>query len=241
MLNWLRKKNIRAEKLTTDLHSHLLPALDDGVQTADEALVVIRKLKALGYNKIITTPHIMSDTYQNTETGIRAACSQMQTLIRQNNLDVELRAAAEYYLDEHLLSRVKKEEPLLTFGNRLLLFELNFMVEPFILNEFIFALTSSGYVPVLAHPERYLYYQQQPEKLEDLLARGVLFQINLASVTGYYNKPAARLARLMIDNKWVHLAGSDCHNLLQAEAVEAALRSRHIYKLLSLPLMNHTL
>jgi tyrosine-protein phosphatase YwqE len=241
VFNWLRKKNTGAPPLGTDLHAHLLPGLDDGVQTVTEALAVIGKLHALGYRKMITTPHVMSDTFKNTALGIRDACRNMQAVLQQNNLQVELQAAAEYYLDEQLTAALTAGEPLLTFGKRYVLFELNFMVEPLNLNEFIFSLITSGYTPVLAHPERYLYFQQQPGKLEDLLSRGVLFQLNILSLTGYYSKAAATLARLMTDNQWVHFAGSDCHNLVHAQALEQALGTRHVQKLLSLPLLNHTL
>ncbi len=241
MFNWFGKKITRASALTTDLHSHLLPGLDDGVQSIDEALQVIVRLNQLGYTKFITTPHIMGDAYHNTEEGILAACQNLQSLLRQSHPGIEISAAAEYYLDEQLTAKVAAKRPLLTFGNRYVLFELNFMVEPLNLHEFIFSLTTSRYIPVLAHPERYLYYQQQPEKLEDLLARGVLFQLNIVSVAGYYGKAAASLARTLIAEKWVHFAGSDCHNLTHAQALEDALRTTPVKKLLSLPLLNHTL
>lgn len=240
MFNWFRKQ-LPINTPGTDLHSHLLPGLDDGVQSFEEAALVVEKMKELGFSKLITTPHIMSDTYRNTPEMISARCEELNVYLRQRNLNIEISAAAEYYLDEHLAALVAGKENLLTFGNRYLLFELNFMVEPFNLKDFIFSLITSGYKPVLAHPERYLFYQQQPRKLEDLISRGVLLQLNMTSLTGYYSKAAADLARLMIDEKWVHFAGSDCHNLMHVRALEEALKSRPMQKLLSLPLLNHTL
>lgn len=240
MFNWFKKQTL-LNTLGIDLHSHVLPGLDDGVQSFEEAVSVIAKMKELGFYKLITTPHIMSDTYRNTPEGIKAKCDELKLYLKARNLNIEISAAAEYYLDETLTALVANKEKLLTFGNRYLLFELNFMVEPFNLNDTIFSLITSGYKPVLAHPERYLFYQQQPEKLEDLIARGVLLQLNLTSLTGYYSKAAADLARLMIEEKWVHFAGSDCHNLAHVRALEEALKSRSMKKLLSLPLLNHTL
>lgn len=240
MLSLFRKQP-NPEALYTDLHAHLLPGLDDGVQSFEEAASVIKKMKELGYSKLITTPHVMSDVYRNTSEEIVSKYEALKTYLKQHNIDIQLHAAAEYYLDENLMAMVASKEKLLTFGNQYLLFELNFMVEPFNLNNFIFTLITSGYKPVLAHPERYLFYQQQPAKLEDLISRGVMLQLNILSLTGYYSRPAAELARLMVEKKWVHFAGSDCHNMLQANFLEEALQSRPVKKLLSLPLLNHTL
>ncbi len=240
MFNWF-KKQPPLNTLGTDLHSHVLPGLDDGVQNFEEAAQVAEKMIELGYSKLITTPHIMSDTYRNTPEGILAKCDELNIYLRKCELTIEISAAAEYYLDENLAAMVAGKKKLLTFGSSYLLFELNFMVEPFNLNEFIFSLITSGYKPVLAHPERYLFYQQQPRKLEDLISRGVLLQLNITSLTGYYSKAAADLARLMIEEKWVHFAGSDCHNMVHTKVLEEALKSRPMQKLLSLPLLNHTL
>lgn len=240
MINWFKKQPL-LNTLGTDMHSHLLPGLDDGVQSFEEAAQVIEKMKELGFSKLITTPHIMSDAYRNTPEGIAAKCDALNLYLKQHNLSIEVHAAAEYYLDENLTDKLAAKERLLTFGKRYLLFELNFMVEPLNLNDFIFSLVTSGYKPVLAHPERYLFYQQQPRKLEDLLSRGVLMQLNLTSLTGYYSKAAADLARLMIEEKWVHFAGSDCHHNMHVQVLEEALKSKPMQKLLSLPLLNHTL
>ncbi|MCS6974713.1 MAG: capsular biosynthesis protein [Cyclobacteriaceae bacterium] len=240
MFKWFRKAT-PVQALGTDLHSHLLPGLDDGVQSFEEAAEVILKLKQLGFSKLITTPHIMSDIYRNAPADILEKCEALKTYLQEKNIDIEISAAAEYYLDESLAARVAAKETLLTFGSQYLLFELNFMVEPMNLNNIIFALITSGYKPVLAHPERYMFYQQHPDKLEDLIARGVLLQLNLASLTGYYSKATADLARLMIEERWVHFAGSDCHNLVHTQVLEEAIKSRPFRKLLSLPLLNYSL
>src|SRR5690606_8579722 len=128
-----------------------------------------------------------------------------------------IEAAAEYYLDEVLMKRLQEDDPLLTFGNQYLLFETNFMTEPLTLKEFIFLATTKGYRPVLAHPERYMYLQSKFEKAEDLIDRGVMFQLNLASLSGYYSKPAQTTAQKLIDKGFVHFIGSDCHNLQHAQ------------------------
>ena len=133
------------------------------------------------------------------------------------------------------------DEPLLTFGDNLLLFETNFLSEPLNLKEFIFLATTKGYQPVLAHPERYIYMHNNLEKAQDILDRGVLFQLNISSITGYYSKAAQQMATKLIDKEMVHLLGSDCHHLQHAQLVAEAQQLRTFKKALSLPLLNNTL
>ncbi len=224
-----------------DLHSHLLPGLDDGVHSFDEAEEIIRMFHALGYKKLITTPHVISDSYRNTSEAILAKLAELNAWLSKKQIAIEIGAAAEYYLDEELVEQVEQKKPLLTFGNRYVLFEINFMVAPLNLKEFIFLLTTQGYKPVLAHPERYVFLQQNPEKLNDLVNRGVLFQLNINSLSGYYSKPAQVLARKLIENKLVHFVGSDCHHISQASLLKEALQTDLYQKALSLPLLNNTL
>ncbi|MEO5602172.1 MAG: CpsB/CapC family capsule biosynthesis tyrosine phosphatase [Cyclobacteriaceae bacterium] len=227
--------------LLVDMHSHLLPGLDDGVQTMEQAEEIILHLLKLGYTQLITTPHIMSDAYRNTPSGIAEKLQALKNHIAQKNIPVSISAAAEYYLDEALFKMVETDQPLLTFGNKYLLFETNFITEPFNLKDFIFLATTRGYKLILAHPERYLYLQNNLVKIEDLLDRGVLMQLNISSITGYYSKPVQQMAFKLIDKGWVHWLGSDCHHLQQARLLEEAQRSRYFRKALSLPLLNNTI
>ena len=148
-------------------------------------------------------------------------------------------ASAEYYLDEELFRKVEANEPLLTFGERCLLFETNMITEPYQLKDFIFKITSLGYKPVLAHPERYAYMTR--EKAEDLRDRGILFQLNMLSIIGYYSKSIQRTAQWLIDMGWVDLLGSDCHVLEHARLIEHVQKSKYFQKALALPLLNNTL
>src|SRR5690606_3410647 len=113
--------------LRVDMHSHLLPGLDDGVSTLEEAEEIIREFIALGYERIITTPHVMSDAWRNTPAGILAKLDELKAYLREKSLDISVFAAAEYYLDESLLKMVETDQPLLTFGDKYLLFETNFI------------------------------------------------------------------------------------------------------------------
>lgn len=224
------------------MHSHLLPGIDDGVKTVDESAAVLRAFADLGYQKIITTPHVMSDVYRNTPSVILEKLADVNAMILREQIPLKVEAAAEYYLDENLISQITSgDERLLTIGTNFLLFETNFLSEPFQLKEFIFQATSKGYKPVLAHPERYLYLQNDFGKMEDLLDRGVLLQVNLISLTGHYSPAAQKCARRLIDKSWVHFLGSDCHQLPQIELCKKAMKTRHFEKAVNLPLLNNSL
>jgi protein-tyrosine phosphatase len=183
----------------------------------------------------------MSDTYKNTSAGILEGLTRLNSFLKENQIDITVEAAAEYYLDEHLMTMLRNNEPLLTFGKNYLLFETNFLNEPFNLKEFIFQATTGGYKPVLAHPERYMYLQSAMDKAEDLINRGVLFQVNVSSITGYYSKVVQTAANKLIDKGWVHFLGSDCHHLKHAEQLGVARKVKYFQKALTLPLLNNSL
>ena len=223
------------------MHSHLLAAIDDGSQSLDESEVMIRGFQKLGYRKLVTTPHIMSDIYRNTSEGIALKLQELRGHLAAKQIDMEIDAAAEYYLDETLMQLIQKDATLLTFGKKYLLFETNFLSEPLQLKEFIFLASTRGYKVVLAHPERYLYLQQNWMKVEDLLDRGVLFQLNISSITGYYSKSVQQMAFRLIDRGWVHWLGSDCHQPQHLQLLEDAFTQKYMKKALNLPVLNNTL
>ncbi len=244
MLNWFRKNKGSEQRLdfpSVDIHSHLLPGLDDGVQSFEEAEEIILHFQRLGYKKLITTPHVMSDFFRNSNEDILNKLAELNAYLKQKGIDVIIEAAAEFYLDEALVDRIETDSPLLTFGKKYFLFETNFMTEPLNLKEFIFLATTKGYRPVLAHPERYLYLQSNFSKAEDLIGRGVLFQVNISSLSGYYSKSAQQTAQKLIDKGHVHFLGSDCHNLQHIQLLQETRRNKYFQKAISLPLLNHTL
>ena len=225
--------------LLTDMHSHLLPGIDDGVQTSEESFAIIDQLLELGYKKIITTPHIMTDYYGNTAETISKAYLQFLTILRDKGYSIPFHCAAEYYLDEKVFGWVAGKKKLMTFGDRYFLFETNVVSEPLQLKEFIFRLTSQGFKPIIAHPERYQYMTL--EKAEDLKHRGVLLQINLLSLIGYYGPPIQKFAEKLIGRGWVDLLGSDCHNLEHVSLLKKVQHTKLYRKALDLPLVNYSL
>lgn len=227
--------------LGVDVHSHLIPGIDDGAQTKDQTLGMLLKFKELGYKKVITTPHIISDLYRNTPEIILAGWKEVLAMVNEHQLDIEVEVAAEYFLDEFLLEKVLKKE-VLSFGENNVLFELSFSSPPNQLAELVFAMKTNGYVPVLAHFERYPYYFSNAEEvITDLRMKGVKLQLNLNSLTGHYGPQVRKQAELMIDNGWVDLVGSDCHRIDHLNLLERNLTLNYFHKLKELHLMNRQL
>jgi protein-tyrosine phosphatase len=214
-------------------------SIDDGATDWENSVALIRELKKLGFKKLITTPHIKYDTYRNDAGGIQATLQELKKKLAHHKIDIEIDAAAEYYLDEVLYDQLIAKERLLTFGKNYLLVETNFLSEPYQLKDFIFHAATQGYQFVLAHPERYAYMNMS--KAEDLKNRGVLFQLNSISLCEYYSKSIQKLAHQLIDKGWVNFLGSDCHNLHQAGALGVSMNLKYYHKALDLPLLNNTL
>ena len=228
------------------MHSHLLPGLDDGAETLAHSLDLLRELQALGFTKLVMTPHVMGDFYKNTPEGIRAALATLRTAAAEEGLaNVVLECAAEYYLDEWLGRKLADGTELLTFGGerRYLLLETSYLNEPLNLNGTIFDLQAAGYQPVLAHPERYVYLYNRFSELERLRQEhGVLLQLNLNSLAGYYSPAARHVAEKLIDAKMVDFVGTDTHHLRHTAALAIkTVKSAYFRKLMALPLLNNTL
>ncbi len=243
MFGFLKKKVEQpASILEVDIHSHLIPGVDDGVQSFEESLALIKGFEEKGYKKLITTPHIMADFYDNSETHLKEIVNDLMQKVLENNISINIEVAAEYYLDDRLNERISDpKEEFLTFGNNYLLFETSFMNEPLYLKEFIFNAKSRGLNPVLAHPERYHYLISNNSLVEELANREVLFQLNINSLSGYYSKQVKKFAEKLIDAGSIHFAGSDCHNQLHFENLSKAKSTKYYNKLLSLPLKNNSL
>lgn len=242
MFNWFFKKETfqQSYPLTVDVHSHLLPGIDDGAKSLEDSEKIIRSLIELGFTKLITSPHV-HELYRNSTETIVGKLTELRAHLKKQEIDVKVDTIAEYNVDEWLIHHIHEQKPLLTFHGKHVLFETNFFAEPLVLNDFIFKISTQGYIPVLAHPERYMYLVNNVARIEDLLARGVLFQLNTTSLAGLYGPVVEKLAKFLVDRKFVHLLGSDCHTLFQAEVLQRAMKTKHYQKALSLPLLNHSL
>ena len=243
MLGLFKKtKKKHSQPISVDVHSHLIPGVDDGVQSYNDSLDLLKKFRSAGYQKVITTPHIMQDFYDNEEDELRAIHEDLTRKASAHGLTIKIELAAEYYLDERLNERISDSKAdFLTFGSSYLLFETSFMNQPFYLKEFIFNAKSRGLNPVLAHPERYMYLHNNITLLEELMERGVLLQLNTNSLLGYYSKQVKKFSQKLVDQNMISFVGSDCHNLLHFETLLKSRETSYYEKLLDLPLLNRTL
>lgn len=227
--------------LGKDIHSHLIPGIDDGAKTLEDSIRLARGLVDLGYKKVITTPHIMSDFYRNTPEIIRDGLSNLNGVLKEKDINLEIAAAAEYYVDFDFISQIGKKE-LLTFGDNYILIEFSFMQAPQHLKEGLFALQTNGYKPVLAHPERYIYWHNDLKLYEELKNRDVLFQLNILSLVGIYSNEVAKVGEQLIQNGMIDLIGTDLHNDYQLSMLKhLKLKPSVIENLNSLNLINSSL
>ena len=219
MLKWFSKKKIELDPLDfsvlkTDIHSHFIPGIDDGSPDMETTISLIKEMQELGFKKVITTPHVMSDFYKNSSDIILKGLTDIRSALKVQNINMEIEAAAEYYIDYDFEQKIDKEK-FLTFGDNYILVELSFMEAPKNLFDIIFKLQLEGYKVVLAHPERYDFFIM--DDYEELVNRGVLLQINWLSIIGYYSPQIEQKTRDLISADIVSFIGSDCHNMNHAE------------------------
>lgn len=214
--------------LGVDLHSHLIPGIDDGAQDMEDSIILIRALRRLGFRKLITTPHIMSDHYPNTPETILSGLREVKAAIAAEGIDIELQAAAEYMLDENFGEKI--EAGLLTVAGKQVLVEMGFFAAPPQLYDYLFTLQTKGYQPILAHPERYTFLNQEDyQKLKD---HGCAFQLNLLSLTGHYGKPIKDTALKLLKAGMIDYLATDLHHEGHADELQQALGNRTVIKVL---------
>lgn len=198
--------------VTVDMHSHILPGIDDGSPDIETSVLLVRGLYDLGIRTCIATPHIIGDLYPNTHETIEAALDPLRTALQLANVPMRVTAAAEYMLDDFFMELLQRSTPLRTLQNNLVLTEMPYTSEPGNLQEIVFHIITNGYQPVLAHPERYLYFHQDLKYYTKLKDLGFILQVNLLSITGYYGKTVAMAARYILDKGLAGLVGTDLHH-----------------------------
>jgi tyrosine-protein phosphatase YwqE len=209
--------------VSVDIHSHLIPGIDDGAKTIDDSIKLILDLKEMGYTKLITTPHI-SDMFPNSKETILHEFKSLKTELKNRDIEIELEVAAEYYADE-TFDKLLKEREILTFGKeKYLLFELSYFTRPQDLESLIYEIQLAGYTPVLAHPERYTYFHDSVTNYTKLKeATDVLFQMNIVSISNYYSNEVAKVAKKLINAGLIDFIGSDTHQKRHTKYLKKSL------------------
>lgn len=222
-----------------DIHSHLINEVDDGSKSKEESLYLLNQLYSLGIKKVITTPHIYTGKYDNTEAILIEKFQQLTSYLIECNCPVELELAAEYFADNSFLAKVKAEKQLLSFGKNYLLFEFSFLSLPLFWKDLIFQLKVQNYTPVLAHPERYLFMHQNFGIIEEMKDLGVKFQINIPSLGEAYGLPVKKQAETLVKKGYVDFLGTDLHNAAQIPFVQSGLKNK-VLKNISTELLLNT-
>lgn len=209
MFSLFRKKYSLIEsgilKGMTDVHSHLLPGVDDGSPNLATSLELLAWLENLGLKKVWLTPHVMED-FQNQNAQLEEV---FQTLKQQYQGPIELALSSEYMLDAGFSPRLPDQ--ILPLGKQHLLVETSYIYCPVGFNDLLLDIYQAGFQPVIAHPERYMYMEEADYR--DLKEKGYAFQLNLMSLSGYYGHRPQKVSEDLLKKGWYDFVGSDLHHL----------------------------
>jgi protein-tyrosine phosphatase len=217
-----KKKTVTSSSyfpITTDIHSHILPGIDDGSPDVETSLALIYDLIKLGITSSIATPHIIGDMYRNNAETIGVALDKLRNALVEKQINFKVNAAAEYMLDDYFLGLLKDKTPLLTLKDNKVLTEFSYAEKPYNIQHMVFSIITEGYQPLLAHPERYGYFHHDFKQYHSLKDLGFLLQVNLLSLTGYYGKPVAKAAAYIIKNDLASFTATDLHHERHMQAL----------------------
>lgn len=214
------------------MHCHLVPKVDDGSKCIEESIECLHTLKAVGYDKVIITPHFQFPRFQNDEDDICRRYEELKKQAADAGVDITFAGiAGEYRIDDGFKPRLDNPRFLLV-GGKYVLVEFSLHQQMMGCDEMIFDLQMKGYEIILAHPERYPYLNVFGSRMEQLKNQGVLFQINLLSLGGFYGEEAKRRAYHLIEHGWVEFMGTDTHNTMYAQALIDLSHDRKVEKVL---------
>ena len=231
MMSFFKLFNKSSESLVVvDIHSHLIPSIDDGAKDMERAIELILDLKGMGYKKLITTPHV-SDMFPSSSKTILDGYYTLKDELEKRKIEIDIEVSAEYYIDETFENLLKNRD-ILTFGEeKYLLFELSYFTIPRDLESMIHEIKMAGYTPILAHPERYTYLHDSIDKYTHIKSLGVLFQINLNSLVNYYSKDITQIVKQLILQGMVDFIGSDTHHRRHIDYLRKSLKSSFYKKI----------
>ncbi|APZ46558.1 histidinol phosphatase [Polaribacter reichenbachii] len=215
-----------------DIHSHLLPGIDDGAKDLDNSIELIQKMASYGIKNFITTPHILGDLYPNTPEIIRAKLKEVRDELKNRNLtDISIDAAAEYMMDEQFSILLKEDREILTLKDNLVLVEMSYFSPPNNLFDILFQLGLKEYKPVLAHPERYVSYHNNFRIFQKLKNAGCLFQLNLLSLTENYGKGVQKTAERLLKENLYDFVGTDTHHFNHIKGLQKISTQKNLKKI----------
>ena len=242
MLEIFNKKKLLVDCLDgfVDIHNHILPGIDDGAETVEQSLALIHGFSDFGCEKFIATPHIMHNYYPNDRDSIGAALQLLRNeLIAKNMTDVSVQAAAEHMIDSNFESILEKGQ-VLPLSKDYLLVEMSYLQPSINFDEAIQQVASKRLFPILAHPERYIYFHGKMKKYKKYKENGILFQLNLLSLTDFYGKEVQRAGIKLLEEGLVDFIASDVHSLNQLNIIKSSQISKKTLDLI-IPIINNTI
>ncbi len=223
-----KKINVNfASFLSQDMHSHILPGIDDGAPDTDTSISLIKGMMHAGIKNFMGTPHIMAEIHRNTRETITAAYEKLQKALIANNLDINIKFAAEYMIDEGFTDHLKAGNLLTVYDNKILI-ETPFYQEPNDIADVLFQIETAGYKAILAHPERYHFIDDKLKVLDKYLDRDIALQLNILSLSGYYGSKEKEIACRLLDAGLYRFVGSDLHHSRHLNRVATMVLDRKV-------------
>ena len=191
-----------------DMHSHILPNIDDGSKNIEQSLQLLKEASDAGFTDIVSTSHYLEGYY---EEDVEKRKELLNILIDSSNTNLKLHLGSEIYISEKIVELIRENKASTINNSRYVLFELPMNNNVLYLKDIIFTLIENDFIPIIAHPERYSFVQKNPSMLIELIQMGVLFQSNYGSILGYYGKEAEKTVKILLKSNLVHFLGSDNH------------------------------
>lgn len=230
------KKNYNLSWLVGDMHSHLLPGIDDGSPDVETSKVLISGLQELGLERFIATPHIYAEIHPNDRQTISAAQEKLNRALSDHGGfgDLQIEGGAEYMIDDSFLGYFKEDAtsaPML-LPNRQVLVEMSYQYERQDFYDQLFQLQLHDYTPILAHPERYVFYHNNLKEYQRIRERGCRFQLNILSLSGYYGDGVRRVAQQLVKEGMIDYVGTDLHHPKHLAAIQSFVTTQDVWHLL---------
>ena len=213
-----------------DIHSHVIPGIDDGAKTLEDSMYLLKTLNNLGAEKLYVTPHTSAHIWPNTPEIIYDGLKSLQAIIPEINTNMQLKAASEYLLDDSMLQKLDSGS-VLTYKDQTILVEFSYLNVPMNYQQVFFEIQLKGYTPILAQPERYSYFNNHPEVFKELKKTGVKLQLNLLSLVGYYGPEAQKMAETLLKLNMYDFTGTDLHHKQHCKALEQPIKVKTTHNL----------
>ena len=212
-----------------DIHSHILPGVDDGSVDINDSINILRNAEKFGYTAVVATPHYIEGSYIANNKAKYKLIEVIKNEANRQNINIEIYFGNEVFVTENIKDLLYNDKVYSINNSRYILIELPRSEGTYGLQSCIFNLFSIGYIPIIAHPERYSFVQKNPNKLIDYIEQGVMFQLNSGSLLGCYGKSAQKTSKILLKHNMIHFIATDTHSSKSSSYAQ----TEEVYKLVS--------